>query len=455
MASHPDALMDQNNKDTDLTYNCHTSNQFSMFNSNSSLGLEHEHMGKNSRSTGAIPKAPSKVNETHTRPAPITATNIDYSNLSQLLTEAKIPHQLEMMKIGIKIFIETKEIYPTVVQFLQEKGIQFFSYQLSEEKLLKFVVTGLFKMPKNELLEHLKQVNVDPVDVKEMNLQRKNFDNQANYILFFKKGSITLDQLKKVRAVNNIIVGWQDFSRQGTSEKPVLQCSRCQMYGHLTRYCSRKLICAKCGAEHETDHCMDTTGTIKCSNCNGNHDSRDTTCPKRREYVDLRERGFRNQANNHQNKRNTIAGTRATPTLNLGSTKEYPALKTPAQDYLRAFQETLRTQQTSSTSETTLTTARLPTAQTPVQPVQAPGLYSSVVASTSHVINSAHIQPTVATTTTEGASSQNAHNNELFTYEEIMVVKEEVINELAKCTTKSQQFFTITRLAAKFHYSSR
>lgn len=57
---------------------------------------------------------------------------------------------------------------------------------------------------------------------------------------------------------------------------PVSQCAKCWKLGHTTKRCpSSKIICPKCGGEHE--NCE--TKTYRCINCDGNHMALAKTCP--------------------------------------------------------------------------------------------------------------------------------------------------------------------------------
>ena len=38
-------------------------------------------------------------------------------------------------------------------------------------------------------------------------------------------------------------------------KKHIVQCTRCQSYGHTKSYCSRPYVCVKCGGEHNTNLC--------------------------------------------------------------------------------------------------------------------------------------------------------------------------------------------------------
>jgi len=52
----------------------------------------------------------------------------------------------------------------------------------------------------------------------------------------------------------------------------VVQCTRCQQYGHSKTYCNKPFVCVKCGAKHSTADCKkprDTPAT--CALCNGPH----------------------------------------------------------------------------------------------------------------------------------------------------------------------------------------
>lgn len=57
---------------------------------------------------------------------------------------------------------------------------------------------------------------------------------------------------------------------------PVTQCSGCWKFGHFLKFCPvKKLLCPKCGGEHNNCEKSD----IKCLNCKGNHLVLDKTCP--------------------------------------------------------------------------------------------------------------------------------------------------------------------------------
>ena len=52
----------------------------------------------------------------------------------------------------------------------------------------------------------------------------------------------------------------------------IVQCTRCQFYGHTKSYCSRPYVCVKCGGEHNTTLCTkDPAAPATCALCGGQH----------------------------------------------------------------------------------------------------------------------------------------------------------------------------------------
>jgi hypothetical protein len=50
----------------------------------------------------------------------------------------------------------------------------------------------------------------------------------------------------------------------------IVQCTRCQSYGHTKTYCSRSFVCFKCGGDHDTTVCTkDPATTATCALCGG------------------------------------------------------------------------------------------------------------------------------------------------------------------------------------------
>jgi hypothetical protein len=96
----------------------------------------------------------------------------------------------------------------------------------------------------------------------------------------------TLGDLQtKARAIDRIIVRWEKLKRK----TQIIQCHRCQKWGHAATNCNATIKCRKCGDVHTTSECSikkedtSTHNKIKCANCAGSHLANSTDC---RVYLD-------------------------------------------------------------------------------------------------------------------------------------------------------------------------
>ena len=54
--------------------------------------------------------------------------------------------------------------------------------------------------------------------------------------------------------------------------KHLVQCMRCQLYGHTKSYCNRPYVCVKCVGQHSTDSCKKSRTTpVTYALCGGGH----------------------------------------------------------------------------------------------------------------------------------------------------------------------------------------
>ena len=53
--------------------------------------------------------------------------------------------------------------------------------------------------------------------------------------------------------------------------KEVRFCTRCQYYGHLSRFCYEPIACGKCSLPHSTQSCAVSHPNLKCVSCSLNH----------------------------------------------------------------------------------------------------------------------------------------------------------------------------------------
>ena len=68
--------------------------------------------------------------------------------------------------------------------------------------------------------------------------------------------------------------------------KYIVQCKRCQRYGHTQNYCNRPFYCVECGERHDTRSCTKPkTEPAKCALCEGPHPASYKRCPIHKEKM--------------------------------------------------------------------------------------------------------------------------------------------------------------------------
>lgn len=225
---------------------------------------------------------------------PIVVGNQFYEQLINLLNKYKVTqYTLKLTSIGIRINLSEIDAYKTLLTALKSPtdGLNFYTHDLFD-KPLKFVLKGLpVQQNFDQIINKLASINLVADDIKQMTVKAPAFTNQALYIVYFKKGSTHINDLKKITNIDNIAVNWQSYR----SPKGPTQCHNCQMFGHGSRNCSLAPKCVKCAGTHLTSTCtadcnVNNKQHLKCANCNQKHAASFTQCPSRLEYINLRMR---------------------------------------------------------------------------------------------------------------------------------------------------------------------
>ena len=69
-------------------------------------------------------------------------------------------------------------------------------------------------------------------------------------------------------------------------QREIVQCMRCQKFGHTRSYCTLPPVCVKCGQEHDNRDCTKSPEAAPtCDLCNGNHIANYRGCP---EYLKIK-----------------------------------------------------------------------------------------------------------------------------------------------------------------------
>ena len=238
---------------------------------------------------GGSSKARTSESTTRKLP-PIVVVNWTLTNLQTICAKLGIKATFKLSRVGIKIGCRSLEEYKKLMGFLEKSDAQFFTHDLPGAKPYKVVVRGMPESVPSSLMDQLTaEYGLKPVAVYPIK-RREGVYRDTLYLLHFPAGTITLKQLKEeVKTISSVVVTWD---RYRPKKRDVTMCQNCQNFGHGTRHCHRASRCGFCGGNHSTDACLqkDAENAVEtCANCSGQHRATSRSCPKRAEFLKIRD----------------------------------------------------------------------------------------------------------------------------------------------------------------------
>ena len=195
-----------------------------------------------------------------------------------------------------------------IIDNLKKKLIGFNTFTESSEKNQCYILKGFYNTSCDELLTILQSSKVPAIKVSD--LIRK--DDHVIYIVQFANNFDTNCLNLNHKTIDSMIVKWEKLKR---SSNKIMQCFKCQRFGHSSHGCGFEARCVKCQESHPRGQCkrINQEGDPTCVNCGGNHTANYQRCPTYIKYVE-------NKAQ-RPNKTNQVKKQ-----VELTSTAEFPRL---------------------------------------------------------------------------------------------------------------------------------
>lgn len=196
----------------------------------------------------------------------------DISNIKSMINSietviSKDDYTYKCTNDKVKITTVTIDAYRTLIKHLTNIKVSFHSFQIKKDRAYRVVIKNL-------------HYSHDTVDIKTAieayghkvrnvsNLRSSKSKNPLN--LFF----IDLEPASNNKDVYNIefLLNAKIVVEPPRKVTDIVQCKKCQRYGHTKSYCWYPSRCVKCSLDHETSECKKTFETPpKCVLCNGEH----------------------------------------------------------------------------------------------------------------------------------------------------------------------------------------
>lgn len=241
----------------------------------------------------------TKIPTNTIKPPPINIVGLDIKNVKRILGSIKTfenDFNTQLSPQGIKVFPASIDAYKALKFHLQTSNNKFFTHALREDQTTKFVLHGMYSMPEDELMNHLKEIKISPIKIKRMIVKNVKYSDHCVYLIYFKKtDKVKISHLRENNVINYIKVRWDFYSNR---RKGPIQCSKCMQYGHGGHNCFLEPKCIRCSQNHVSSECTllndIATGTrltriadvlLKCALCGQNHAANFSKCEKRLEFI--------------------------------------------------------------------------------------------------------------------------------------------------------------------------
>jgi hypothetical protein len=185
----------------------------------------------------------------------------------------------------MKLFPTTPDDYRKIVRGLTDLNVSFHTFQLKQERAYRVVLKNMhYSTP----IEDLKSA------IEEHGHKVRNLTNALNRFtkkplsIFFidLEPSARNKEIFQIQFLLNAKISFEPPMKR----REVVQCKRCQRYGHTKAYCHNTFRCVKCTQEHDTKDCpKPPLAPPTCVLCSGEHPASYKGCPA---YKEVRDKQF-------------------------------------------------------------------------------------------------------------------------------------------------------------------
>lgn len=256
-----------------------------------------------SQAKGTSTAGEQKSKKSNKKMPPITVPGRPAVEIEGALADADCQYLMRINKSSVNIITRDRPRFEKVLKTLKDANIQYYTHDSPENLPVKVVVTGFsILVPPKEFVDViLAKKNIYPREAKVLSHKVTEVGDQILWLLYFERGSVKIQDLRKVKSLEGFMVSWRYFSKRPSD---AAQCHRCQRFGHGSRNCTLAPKCVKCSAAHLTAACTlpkkaslgkdnqaeQNKRNVKCANCDGNHTANYRGCTARKTYLEALEK---------------------------------------------------------------------------------------------------------------------------------------------------------------------
>ena len=214
------------------------------------------------------------VNYLHTQrippPPPIFIDDvIDIQTMIRTIEKdiSKEDYKLKINNDHVTILPTHPDAYRKLTKLLKTLNAKFHTYQLKQERPFRVVLRNIHhSVDLDKLKFELQTLGHEVTNIS--NIRHRVTKNPLSLFFIDIKQKQNNKDIYNINRLMNSIVKIEP----PLVKKEIVQCKRCQRYGHTQKYCNHNFRCVKCAGNHPTDQCTKFPETpAKCIHCQGEH----------------------------------------------------------------------------------------------------------------------------------------------------------------------------------------
>lgn len=241
------------------------------------------------------------------RPPPIILYGIeDLNELTKVLETVISPANFKykiVNKNNLRIMVDTADDYKEVINLIREKGLIGHTFTRKEVKPYRIVIRNLHHTTPHESITREIEKTGNKVQGEIIN-SRYGPDKKPTSTFFVNlEPCINNKLVKEIKYIHHQAIKIEDPRKR----KTIVQCHRCQQYGHCKNNCMRPYRCVKCGEGHKTSDCpkKDRNTPAKCALCFCDHPANYKGCQVYKEIASRKLNHSKTTAQGNDAKHNT------------------------------------------------------------------------------------------------------------------------------------------------------
>lgn len=188
------------------------------------------------------------------------------------------------------INVKTTHDYKKVWDKIREANLIHHTFPSKEDKNYRIVLKGIHPTDLDEEVLKEELAAKDHIVKKITNMKsRKTGKALPAYFVNLQVKENNKD-VYTVKYLNNVRITIEPVKNFQKQEERLVQCHRCQKFGHSKNYCFHPPRCVQCGQDHLTAECKKLADTpATCALCLENHPANYSGCKVRKEILQRRQ----------------------------------------------------------------------------------------------------------------------------------------------------------------------